>query len=239
MDDALSAADKAALFKTMTKVLAQRRGRMATFMAKSSRDWPGQSGHIHRSVSKDGKPVFHDAAKDHGVSDVMRWWIGVQQTLVPELLAMIGCTVNSYARLTPDYWAPTDATWGYENRTCALRVITGSEKSQRVEYRIAAADINPYVALASAIGSGLLGVEHRIEPHKPIEGNAYEMEHSAERRLPRTLSDPAQRLKASGPERELFGEAFVDHYAATREWEEREFRKAITDWEMDGYFEII
>ena len=169
----------------------------------------------------------------------MRWWIGGQQALMPELLAMIACTVNSYTRLIPGFWAPTDATWGFENRTCALRVITGSEKSQRVEYRIAAADINPYIALAAAIGSGLWGVEHRIEPDKPIEGNAYDRKHSAKRQLPRTLWDSAQRLKPSRPARELFGDAFVEHYAATREWEEREFRKAITDWEMDRYFEII
>ena len=85
----------------------------------------------------------------------------------------------------------------------------------------------------------LWGVENRIEPDKPIEGNSYARKHPAKRQLPRTLWDAAQRLKASKPARELFGDAFVDHYAATREWEEREFRKAITDWEMDRYFEII
>ena len=239
VDDALSAADKAALFKTMTKVLAQRRGWMATFMAKWSRNWPGQSGHIHCSLTRDGKSAFHDSTRDHGVSDVMRWWIGGQQALMPEILAMVACTVNSYTRLIPGFWAPTDATWGYENRTCALRAIAGSEKSQRVEYRIAAADINPYIALAAAIGSGLWGVERQIEPDAPIEGNSYETRHPPERQLPRTLWDAAQRLRASEPARELFGEAFVEHYAATREWEEREFRKAITDWEMDRYFEII
>jgi glutamine synthetase len=239
VDDALRAADKAALFKTFTKVLAQRRGWMATFMAKWSRNWPGQSGHIHCSLSKEGKGVFHDASKKDGVSDIMRWWIGGQQALMPELLAMVACTVNSYARLIPGFWAPTDATWGVENRTCALRAIPGSEKSQRVEYRIAAADINPYIALAAAIGSGLWGVEHRIEPDKPIEGNSYDKKHAPKRQLPRTLWDAAQRLKASKAARELFGAAFVEHYAATREWEEREFRKAITDWELERYFEII
>ncbi|MDE2017243.1 MAG: glutamine synthetase, partial [Hyphomicrobiales bacterium] len=237
--DALGAADKAALFKTVTKVLAQRRGWMATFMAKWSRDWPGQSGHIHCSLTRDGKGVFHDPAKENNMSDVMRWWVGGQQALMPELLSMVACTVNSYSRLIPGFWAPTDATWGVENRTCALRVIPGSEKSQRVEYRIAAADINPYVALAAAIGSGLWGIENRIEPDKAIDGNSYEKSHAPRRRLPRTLWESAQRLKSSKPARELFGDAFVDHYAATREWEEREFRKAITDWELNRYFEII
>jgi glutamine synthetase len=239
VDGALQAADKAALFKTFTKILAERRGWMATFMAKWSKDWPGQSGHIHCSLQRDGKGLFHDPAKPHGSSDIMRWWIGGQQALMPELLAMVACTVNSYRRLIPGFWAPTDATWGIENRTCALRAIPGSEKSQRVEYRIAAADINPYIALAAAIGSGLWGVENRIEPDPAIEGNSYALQHAPARQLPRTLFDAAQRLKASQPARDLFGDGFVDHYAASREWEEREFRRAITDWEMERYFEII
>jgi glutamine synthetase len=118
-------------------------------------------------------------------------------------------------------------------------VIGGAPKSQRVEYRIAAADINPYIAFAAAIGSGLWGIENRIEPTAPIEGNAYERRFPAKMSLPSTLWDAAQRLKASKPARALFGDAFVDHYAATREWEERESRKAITDWQLRRYFEII
>jgi glutamine synthetase len=238
--DALEAADRAALFKTYCKVLAQRRGWMATFMAKWSRDWPGQSGHLHMSLKdRDGQSAFFDASQPHGMSQVMRWFVGGQQKLMPELLSMIACTVNSYTRLIPGFWAPTDATWGVENRTCALRVIKGSAKSQRVEYRIAAADINPYIALACAIGSGLWGIENRIEPDAPITGNAYERSFPADRALPVTLAEAAGRLEASQAARTLFGDAFVEHYAATRKWEEREFRKAITDWEMARYFEII
>jgi glutamine synthetase len=220
-------------------VLAERRGWVATFMAKWSRDWPGQSGHLHVSLTRDGAPVFHDADKPHGMSDTMRWFVGGQQALMPEFLAMVASTVNSYTRLIPGFWAPTDATWGVENRTCALRVIPGSPKSQRVEYRLAAADINPYIALAAAIGSGLWGIEHRIEPDAPVIGNAYAVQHPAERALPRSLGESASRLQASEAAKALFGEEFVFHYAATREWEEREFRKAITDWELQRYFEII
>ncbi len=152
---------------------------------------------------------------------------------------MIACTVNSYTRLIPGFWAPTAASWGVENRTCALRAIPGSEKSQRVEYRISAADINPYIALAAALASGLWGIENRIEPGEPTAGNAYEVEYDRARLLPGSLMAAADRLRHSRAARELFGDGFVDHYCATREWEEREFRRAITDWELQRYFEII
>ncbi len=236
----LEAADRAALFKTFTKVLAQRRGLMATFMAKWSQQLPGQSGHLHVSLARaDGTSAFYDEAAPHTMSQELRWFVGGQQALMPELLAMVASTVNSYSRLVPGYWAPTSATWGVENRTCALRVILGGPKSQRVEYRIAAADINPYLALAAAIGSGLWGIEHRIEPDEPITGNAYDRKLPARRQLPRTLTEAAERLAHSKAAQELFGGAFVSHFAASREWEEREFRRAVTDWELARYFEII
>jgi glutamine synthetase len=238
--EALEAADRAALFKTFVKVLAQRRGLMATFMAKWSQQLPGQSGHLHVSLArKDGASAFYDEKKPHTMSDAMRWFVGGQQALMPELLAMVASTVNSYSRLVPGYWAPTSATWGVENRTCALRVIQGGAKAQRVEYRIAAADINPYLALGVAIGSGLWGIEHRIEPDEPITGNAYDKKLPAKRQLPRTLTEAAERLAGSKAAHELFGKPFVEHFAASREWEEREFRRAVTDWELARYFEII
>ncbi len=240
VDKALAAADKAALFKTFAKVIAQRRGLMATFMAKWSNAWPGQSGHIHMSL-KDarGKSVFHDAKKPHSMSDAQRHFVGGQQKLMPELLAMVSPTINSYSRLVPGFWAPTDSTWGVDNRTTSIRVITGSPKSQRVEYRIAAADANPYVILSAALASGYWGIENKVEPDQMVEGNAYDRKFPSRLQLPRTLWESAQRLKASKMARDWFGDAFVDHFAATREWEEREFRKHITDWELARYFEII
>ncbi len=239
-DDALRAADKGALFKTFTKVWAQRHGLMATFMAKWSMDWPGQSGHLHISLQDEaGANLFHDPAAAHTMSDVQRWFLGGQQQLMPELLAMVASTVNSYRRMVPGLWAPLDATWGVENRTCALRVIPGAPKAQRIEYRVSAADINPYLALAAAIGSGLWGIENKIEPTEPVSGNAYEQSFPDTLRLPPTLYDAAERLAASDVARDLFGGAFVDHFVQTRVWEERAFRKAVTDWELARYFEII
>ena len=241
VDQAEAAGDKAALFKTFMKILAQRNTMMATFMAKWSPNYPGQSGHIHASLRyKDSlDSAFYDPSKPYNMSQIQTHFLAGQQKLMPEFLAMFSPTVNSYSRLIPGFWAPTDATWGVENRTTALRIIPGNEKSQRIEYRLGSADANPYLALAAAIGSGLYGIEHELEPTAEIKGNSYEQCHDKELSLPRTLWDAAQRLKQSEAAISLFGSEFVEHFAATREWEEREFRRHITDWELDRYFEII
>lgn len=241
VDSALNAADKGALFKTFMKVLAQQNGLMATFMAKWSNDYPGQSGHIHISLKNksDSSSAFYDPAQKHNMSDTQRHFLAGQQKLMPELLCMTSPTINSFSRMIPGFWAPTDATWAVDNRTTALRVIPGSDKSQRVENRLGSADANPYLALAAAVGAGLIGLEQKWEPEAEIIGNAYEQEHPAHLALPRTLWDAAQALKKSEAARSLFGDEFVEHFAASREWEEREFRKHITDWELDRYFEII
>jgi len=241
VDDAREAADKAALFKTFAKVWAQRNDMMATFMAKWSNDYPGQSGHIHISLQhKDaGGSAFHDPDQPMNMSNLQRHFVAGQQKLMPEMLVMLAQTVNAYSRLIPGFWAPTDATWGCENRTTALRVIPGSDKSQRVEYRLGSADANPYIALAASLGAGLYGIEHKLEPDPMVTGNAYDQEHPAHLALPQTLAEAADALRRSEAARQLFGDAFVDHYAATRDWESREFRKHITDWELERYFEII
>ena len=239
-DTALKSADKAALFKTFIKVWAQRNNLMATFMAKCSTDLPGQSGHIHLSMTDaQGKSVFYNPDNDYGMSDFQRNFLAGQQHFMPEFIAMIAPTVNSYSRMVPGLWAPIDATWGVENRTTALRVIPGSEKSQRIEYRLGAADANPYLALAAVIASGLIGIEEQLEPLPEIKGNAYQQTHPSELALPNTLFEAATRLQQSKAAIEMFGEDFVQHFSATRQWEEREYRKHVSDWELSRYFEII
>lgn len=245
VDEALTITDKAALFKTFMKVVARQHGKMATFMAKCTQEWPGQSGHMHISLWHDtregskGGSVFYDPDDPDQMSVEMRHFVAGQQQLMPEILAMISPTVNSYSRLVPGAWAPTAATWGVENRTCALRVIKGSYKSQRVEYRISAADANPYLSLAAAIASGLWGIKNKAALRPEIKGNAYDVSMPDELKLPSTLWDAAQRMKTSKAAREIFGDIFVDHFTASREWEEREFRRHVTDWELQRYFEII
>ncbi|WP_299002915.1 glutamine synthetase [uncultured Shewanella sp.] len=240
VDELSAAADKAALFKTFMKVFAQRHNLMATFMAKWSGEFPGQSGHIHLSLQHlDGQSAFFDPSQKHNMSNIQRHFLAGQQKLMPEFLAMLAPTINSYTRMIPGFWAPTQATWGVENRTTALRVIQGSDKCQRIEYRLCAADANPYLALAAALASGLFGIQEKLEPYPQVKGNAYEQPQPNELSLPTSLWNAAQKLRQSTAAKTFFGEVFVTHFANSREWEEREYRKHVSDWEMSRYFEII
>ena len=233
------AADNAILFKTYTKALAQRMGRLVTFMARWNNDFDGQSGHVHISLKDlDGKPVFRDDATEDSMSATMRHFLGGMQALMPELLIMLGPNVNSFKRFVPDIFAPIAATWGYENRTCALRVIRGAAKSQRIECRTPGADANPYLALACLLGAGLYGVKHKLEPEAPMAGNVYEQEVPEGQRFPESFRAGIERFRASQPARELFGDRFVDTYAATRDFQEREFRAKVTDQELRRFFEL-
>lgn len=242
-DLALSAADKAAIFKTFTKVFFQKRGKMATFMAKWSLDYPGQSGHMHQSLYdlETGQSVFHKAGGRERMSPIMESYVaGMQQYLKP-FLSLCAPTVNSYTRLVKGAWAPTSATWGVENRTTALRVIPGSPKSQRVEFRLGAADGNPYLVAAACIGAGLLGIEQKLKLGEPVEGSAYEIQDSLPEhlQLPGNLRDSLRNLRSSKAAADLFGADFVDHFANSREWEVRQHERQITDWQLERYFEII
>lgn len=240
-DDAGRAADKGALFKTFAKVLFQRRGLMATFMAKWSSEYPGQSGHIHVSLcDKDsGANVLHDPAGEHELSALMGHFIAGQVKYMPELLAMVCSTVNAYRRLVPGMWAPTHANWAIDNRTTSIRAIPSGPKATRSEYRVGPADANPYLALAAAIGSGLRGIEERLPLPPRVEGNGYEQPGEGARLLPGTLREANALFRESAVARDLFGDTFVDHFAATRDWEDRENRKHVSDWDLARYFEII
>src|SRR6478609_4821171 len=217
---ALDAADRAALVKTYTKVLLQRAGLMATFMAKWSSDYPGQSGHLHISLTdRDDKNVFFSPDGD-GLSETFRHFVAGQALLLPDVLAMVCSTVNAYRRLVPGLWAPTHATWGIENRTTAIRAIPAGAKGTRSEYRIGPADGNPYLVLAAALATGLYGIEQRLEL-PPVEGNAYEHPGAGARELPTTLGAATRAFLESKLTRELFGDTFVEHFAQTRIWEDR------------------
>ena len=239
-DDVLRAADKAALFKTQMKSIAHRNGLSVTFMAKWHHDLPGSSGHLHQSLwttDKTPKNAFYDESDESRLSKIARQYIAGQVELMPELTALYTPTVNAYKRYVPGVWAPLTASWGIDNRTCAIRVITGGPKSTRVEYRQTAADINPYIAMATCLGAGLYGMENNLTPPDVACGDASSGD--TLKPLPRTLKEATAKLAASERARKVLGEAFVDHYVRTRDWEVRQSERFVTDWELRRYFESI
>ncbi|MEO0471264.1 MAG: glutamine synthetase family protein [Bacteroidota bacterium] len=238
--DILEAADRAVLFKSGVKEIAYRHGLMATFMAKIREDLPGSSGHIHQSLwdIERKNNLFHSEAHAEGMSTIMQSYIAGQLHCLPHILPMFAPTINSYKRLVEGAWAPTTLTWGRDNRTTALRVLSGGAKSCRLETRVCGADANPFLAMSAALASGLYGIQNGLKLDQPkTVGNGYE--EFSYGSLPRNLWEATQAMKASVIAKELFGEAFVDHFVRTREWEWREFAKSVTDWERKRYFEII
>ncbi len=243
VDNCLEACDKATLFKTFTKSFFQKRGLIATFMAKWSMDYPGQSGHCHQSLfdKASGESAFYKKDAEYGMSEVMRQYVAGQQQYLKPFLALTSPTINSYTRLVKGAWAPTASTWGVENRTTALRVIPGSAKSQRVEFRVGSADANPYLVAAATLGAGLLGIRDKLELGAAVKGNAYDIQDDLPEalQLPGNLRDSACNLAASTEAREIFGDAFIDHYLSGRDWEVREYERFVNDWQLKRYFEII
>ncbi|MES0491898.1 MAG: glutamine synthetase family protein [Leptospirales bacterium] len=242
-DETLQMADKASLFKTFTKSFFQKHGLLATFMAKWSMDYPGQSGHVHQSLFdiESKKNLFFDEKDQFKMSQLMKQYVAGQQEFLKPFLPMCSPTINSYTRLVKGAWAPTTSTWGVENRTTALRVIPGNAKSQRLEFRLGSADANPYLVASAIIGAGLKGIEKKLNLSEPITGNAYEQEEGLPEKwqLPSNLKDATREFSKSKEAKELFGADFVEHFTKTREWEVREYEKSVTDWQLQRYFEII
>lgn len=236
----LKAADQAILFKTSVKEIAYKHGILATFMAKFSESLPGCSGHVHQSLwGLDHKTnLFYDEKDQHNMSETMKSYIAGQLYCLPHILPMIAPTINSYKRLVEGAWAPTTVTWGIDNRTTALRALPGSKKATRLETRIVGSDTNPYLALSACLASGLYGVKNNMKLEQPAtNGNGYiDLSNGI---LSRNLYEATQKMKNSDLAKELLGVGFVEHFTMTRDWECKQYAKAVTDWELKRYLEII
>ena len=235
---ALEAADRALLFKTAAKEIGSRFGVMPSFMAKWSAQYPGCSGHLHQSLSDGKKNLFYDAKGRNSMSKLFESYLAGQVACLMEFAPMFWPTVNSYKRLVDGFWAPVKPTWGIDNRTASFRVIAGSPKATRLETRCPGADMNAYLATAAVIAAGLYGVEKGLKlTQPPITGTNQGAEDIP--RAPRSLIETTRNFRASAIARDFLGDDFVDHFAATREWEWRQWQDAVTDWELKRYFEII
>ena len=236
----VEAADRATLFKTAVKEIAYKHGIMATFMAKISESLPGCGGHVHQSLWDKAakKNLFFDAKDKHNMSELMKSYVAGQLHCLPHLLPMYAPTINSYKRLVEGAWAPTTLTWAINNRTVALRVLSGGSKSCRLETRVIGSDANPYLAMAASLASGFYGIRKKMKlKQSATVGNGYK--DFSNGILPSNLYEATTQMKSSTIAKEILGEKFVEHFTQTREWEWRQHLKAVTDWEYKRYFEII
>ena len=225
--DALTMADNHVIYKNGAKEIAFLNGCAITFMAKPFEDWIGNSCHIHSSLFRDGEAAFADDDALFGS------WLAGQIACASELAVFFAPTINSYKRYAAGSWAPTTLAWGHDNRTCGFRVV-GHGTSKRVETRIPGGDVNPYLAFAAMIASGLHGIEAKLEAPPPLQGNAYE---SDAERFPSTMREAIAALEEGSIARSAFGDQVVDHYLTYARTEQALFDRFVTDWERKRYFE--
>ena len=246
--DVLTMADRHAVLKHGLKELAESQGVSVTFMAKPDADQPGNSCHIHLSLWVDGVNAFAEPSgsggeggRGAGRSDLFRWFLGGWMRHAADLMVFYAPTVNSYKRYQAQSWAPTRVAWSTDNRTVGFRVV-GTGSSLRIENRIPGADVNPHLAYAATLASGLDGIRNRIEPPAEFRGDGYGSDGDSARPLlsvPTSLEEAAGRLAASSEAERLLGREVVDHYLTHCRTEIEAARVAVTDWEKRRYFERI
>ncbi|CAN5320122.1 glutamine synthetase [soil metagenome] len=231
----LAAADDAALFKWTVAQVAAQLGLRSSFLAKTNPDEEGSSGHLHVSATtSDGQALFRrDDAHDTGLATHSS---GAVAGLLDHMAAaslLYNPTINSYKRLVPGYFAPVNATWGFDNRTAAVRVLPSGQGALRLENRRPGADANPYLVLAATIASMLLGSDANRPIPRPVTGDASTSTEQQE--LPATLESAIGAFAADDPLRQALGKEFSDHFEATRRWELARWQRAVTSWERRRY----
>ncbi len=238
--DLLEMADRHSIYKLCFKDVAWQLGIAVTFMAKVDEDLAGSSCHMHLSLwDAKGKENLFKGTEQLGpvtASDLFRWFLGGWMSRVPEVMLFYAPTVNSYKRYQAGSWAPTGLAWSYDNRTASFRIV-GSGDSLRIESRIPGADMNPYLAYAAALASGLDGIRNRIEPPPLFSGDVYAASELTQ--VPRTMRDAIASMEESTFAREAFGDDVIGHYLHFYKTELAAFERAVTDWERSRYFEQI
>ncbi|MFC3075153.1 glutamine synthetase family protein [Shinella pollutisoli] len=235
--DALAMADRHVIIKNATKEIAWQRGKAVTFLAKWNYNAAGSSSHIHQSLwSLDGKePKFFDRQAQYGMSELMRNYVAGLLSHAGEITYFLAPYINSYKRFVAGTFAPTKAIWSKDNRTAGYRLCGEGSKAIRIECRVGGSDLNPYLAMAALIAAGIAGIEQKLELEPPFVGDAYGGKNIRE--IPKTLRGAAAALKDSQMLREAFGDDVVDHYVRAAEWEQEEYDRRITDWEVARGFE--
>jgi glutamine synthetase len=235
--DPLTMADWHVILKNGCKEIAYGLGKAVTFMSKWRYDLAGSSSHIHVSLwDADGKkPLFLDAKAEHGMSELMRQFVAGQLAYAREITWFLAPYINSYKRFQAGTFAPTKAIWSMDNRTAGFRLCGAGTKGIRIECRIGGADLNPYLAFAALIAAGLAGVEQKLKLEPPFVGDAYVGKALTE--VPKTLREAAVLMRNSKMLRAAFGDDVIDHYVHNAEWEQFEYDRRVTDWELKRGFE--
>ncbi|MDB5585178.1 MAG: glutamine synthetase [Devosia sp.] len=234
--DALTMADRHVVLKNATKEIAYGQGKAVTFMAKWDFGLAGSSSHIHMSLADmAGKPVFADPSAERGMSQTMAHFMAGQIAYARDITYFLAPYINSYKRFQAGTFAPTKAIWSSDNRTAGFRLCGEGGKAIRVECRIGGADLNPYLAMAALIAAGIKGIEDKLPLEPAFVGDAYVTEKLRE--IPKTLREATETLRHSVLLREVFGEDVVGHYVHTAEWEQFEYDRRVTDWELKRGFE--
>jgi glutamine synthetase len=229
---ALQAADDATYTKLAVKELAASMGLRASFLAKTAPGEEGSSGHVHISCWRDGANAF--AGTSGGVPTPLASAIAGVLEHLPAASLLLNPTLNSYKRLVPGYFAPTNVSWGLENRLCAVRAIRSERPGLcRLECRRPGADANPFLALAAVVVSAADGLRRGLEPPEPLEGDAYSRGDLAE--LPNSLESAIGAFERDGDFMELIGLEFSDYYLVSRRWELKAFQQTVTEWERARY----
>ncbi|OEC98183.1 MULTISPECIES: glutamine synthetase family protein [Rhizobium] len=235
--DALDMADRHAIIKNGCKEIAWSKGKAITFLAKWNYGAAGSSSHIHQSLwSLDGKsPKFFEEGGKYGMSPMMKHYVAGLLTHASEITYFLAPYINSYKRFMAGTFAPTKAIWSKDNRTAGYRLCGEDTKSIRIECRVGGSDLNPYLAFAALIAAGIAGIENKLELEAPFVGDAYGAREVRE--IPRTLRDATTALMTSKMLRAAFGDDVIDHYTRAAEWEQEEYDRRITDWEVARGFE--
>ena len=235
--DALTMADRHAIIKNACKEIAWSRGKAITFLAKWNYNSAGSSSHIHQSLwSADGKtPLFFDENGEHGMSSTMKHYMAGLLAHASEITYFLAPYINSYKRFMAGTFAPTKAIWSKDNRTAGYRLCGEETKGIRVECRVGGSDLNPYLAMAALIAAGIDGIEKKLELEPAFVGDAYGAREVRE--IPRTLRAATESLRNSAMLRAALGDEVVDHYVRAAEWEQEEYDRRITDWEVARGFE--
>jgi glutamine synthetase len=235
--DAITMADRHVILKNAVKEIALLQGKSVTFMAKWRFDLAGSSSHIHNSLwdAAGKKPLFQDDKDEHGMSKLMRHYVAGQLAYAREITWFLAPYVNSYKRFQAGTFAPTKAIWSEDNRTAGFRLCGAHSKGIRIECRVGGADLNPYLAYAALLAAGLAGIEEKLELEAPFVGDAYVGKRLRE--VPKTLREATALMDKSRMLRAAFGDKVIDHYVHTAEWEQFEYDRRITDWELKRGFE--